>query len=210
MNELALIFNKMGIDTHDVINAAATKWNFLPFKPGLVGGHCIGVDPYYLTHQAQRHGYQPQVILAGRRINDNMGQYIAQQTIKHLIQADCTVKGARVAILGITFKENCSDIRNSKVIDIIKELQSYGINCIIHAARANHTAVKEEYDIELTHWDDLTDLNAIILAVPHTEYTLFTPQDLKTKFSSQPIMVDVKSVLDRKAYSDAGFTIWRL
>jgi UDP-N-acetyl-D-galactosamine dehydrogenase len=210
MNELALIFDKLGIDTHDVIEAAATKWNFLPFKPGLVGGHCIGVDPYYLTHQAQRHGYQPQVILAGRRINDNMGQYVAQQTIKHLIQADCTVKGARVAILGMTFKENCPDIRNSKVIDIIHELQSYGITCLAHGARANKAAVKREYDIDLVEWDALSDLNAMVLAVPHDEYKEFDAPTLKTKFNSQPIMIDVKSVLNRNEYRDAGFTVWRL
>lgn len=210
MNELSLIFNRMGIDTHDVIEAASTKWNFLPFKPGLVGGHCIGVDPYYLTHQAQRHGYQPQVILAGRRINDNMGQHIAQQTIKHLIHADCSVKGARVAVLGITFKENCPDIRNSKVIDIIRELQHYGVTCLVHGARADAKAVKEEYNIDLTHWDNLTELNAMILAVPHDEYKTFNAFELKTKFKSQPIMIDVKSVLDRRHFQEAGFTMWRL
>lgn len=210
MNELSLIFDKMGIDTHDVITAAATKWNFLPFKPGLVGGHCIGVDPYYLTHQAQRHGYQPQVILAGRRINDNMGQYIAQQTIKHLIQADCKVKGARVAIMGITFKENCPDIRNSKVIDIINELKNYGVICLVHGAHANKDAVKHEYNIELVQWSDLTNLNAMILAVPHDEYKQLKANELKTKFKSQPIMIDVKSVLDRNQFQAAGFTVWRL
>ncbi len=210
MNELALIFDKFGIDTLDVINAAATKWNFLPFKPGLVGGHCIGVDPYYLTHQAQRYGYQPQVILAGRRINDNMGQYIAQHTIKHLILADSTIKGARVAILGITFKENCPDIRNSKVIDIINELQSYGITCLVHDPRADAAAVKHEYNLELVDFDDLTAINAMVLAVPHEEYKHFDAGDLKKQFASQPIIMDVKSILDRTAYCDLGFTIWRL
>lgn len=210
MNELSLIFNKLGIDTQDVINAAATKWNFLPFKPGLVGGHCIGVDPYYLTHQAQRHGYQPQVILAGRRINDNMGQYIAQQTIKHLIAADCTVKGARVAIMGMTFKENCPDIRNSKVIDIINELKSYGVNCLVHGARANAAEVQQEYNVTLTPWNELKQLNAMILAVPHDEYKQIAIDELKLMFHSQPIMIDVKSVLDRDQYRAAGFTVWRL
>lgn len=210
MNELALIFDKMGIDTQDVINAAATKWNFLPFKPGLVGGHCIGVDPYYLTHQAQRHGYQPQVILAGRRINDNMGQYVAQQTIKHLIQADCTVKGARVAVLGMTFKENCPDIRNSKVIDIIRELQSYGVQCLAHGARADKQSVKNEYNIDLVEWDELNALNAMILAVPHDEYKAFDASHLKEKFASQPILIDVKAALDRNAFANSGFTVWRL
>ncbi len=210
MNELSLIFDKMNIDTLDVINAASTKWNFLPFKPGLVGGHCIGVDPYYLTHQAQRFGYQPQVILSGRRINDSMGQYIAQQTIKQLIKSDAPIKGARVAILGMTFKENCPDIRNSKVIDIIRELQSYGINCIAHGARADKQEVKDTYNIDLVEWDQVCDLNAMILAVPHKEYFEFDVLTLKNKFATQPIMVDVKSVLNKQALEDAGFSVWRL
>lgn len=210
MNELALIFDKMDIDTADVLEAAATKWNFLPFKPGLVGGHCIGVDPYYLTYQAQKKGYQPQVILAGRRINDAMGHYIAQQTIKRLIHADCTVKGARVAILGLTFKENCPDIRNSKVIDIIHELRSYGVDCISHGARADATAVKHEYDIDLVDWNELTALNAVILAVPHTEYRDINIDDLKQKFATPPILMDVKSALNRQQFEAAGFTVWRL
>ena len=210
MNELALIFDRMGIDTQEVISAASTKWNFLPFKPGLVGGHCIGVDPYYLTFEAQRYGYQPQVILAGRRINDGMGAYIAQQTIKHLIHADCLIKGARVAILGVTFKENCSDIRNSKVFDIIKELQDYGVTCLPHEPLASSADVKHEYGIDLVDFDQLNNLNAIILAVPHKEYQSLDPQHLKKQFATQPIIIDVKSILDRDAFKQAGFTVWRL
>ena len=210
MNELALIFDRMGIDTQEVISAAATKWNFLPFKPGLVGGHCIGVDPYYLTFEAQRYGYQPQVILAGRRINDGMGAYIAQQTIKHLVHADCAIKGARVAILGVTFKENCSDIRNSKVFDIIKELQDYGVTCLPHEPLANSADVKHEYGIDLVEFEQLNKLNAIILAVPHKEYQSLDPQVLKKQFATQPIIIDVKSILDRDAFEQAGFTVWRL
>lgn len=210
MNELALIFDKMGIDTQEVIEAAATKWNFLPFKPGLVGGHCIGVDPYYLTYEAQRYGYQPQVILAGRRINDGMGTYIAQQTIKHLVHANCFIKGARVAILGITFKENCSDIRNSKVVDIINELQSYGVICLSHEIHTDSAAVKHEYDIDLVNFDELQQLNAVILAVPHKEYQSIDAYLLKERFSSNPIIIDVKSVLNREIFEKAGFTIWRL
>lgn len=210
MNELALIFHKMGIDTQEVITAASTKWNFLPFKPGLVGGHCIGVDPYYLTFQAQRHGYQPQVILAGRRINDGMGAYIAQQTIKHLVHTNCLIKGARVAILGVTFKENCSDIRNSKVFDIINELHSYGVTCLPHETHANNDSVQHEYGIDLADWAELRDLNAVILAVPHKEYQSLDPYELKQRFASTPILIDVKSFLDRDAFQKAGFIVWRL
>lgn len=210
MNELALIFNQMQINTNDVIQAASTKWNFLPFKPGLVGGHCIGVDPYYLTYKAQQLGYQPQVILSGRRINDDMGRYIAQQTIKQLIQADCPVKGARVAILGITFKENCPDIRNSKVFDIIEQLQSYGVTCLAHGARADKTEVKQHYDIDLIDWDHLTQLNAVILAVPHHEYSQITAEELKTKFSSHPLIIDIKSAINHQQFINAGYIVWRL
>lgn len=210
MNELALIFHKMGIDTQEVIAAASTKWNFLPFKPGLVGGHCIGVDPYYLTFEAQRYGYQPQVILAGRRINDGMGAYIAQQTIKHLVHTNCLIKGARVGVLGVTFKENCSDIRNSKVFDIINELQSYGVTCLPHEAHAKSEAVQHEYGIGLIDWPELRDLNAIILAVPHKEYQSLEPHQLKHCFASTPILIDVKSFLDRETFEEAGFIVWRL
>jgi len=210
MNELAIIFNLMDIDTHEVIKAAETKWNFLPFKPGLVGGHCIGVDPYYLTYQAQKYGYQPEVILAGRRINDNVGKYIATETIKKMIHSGCTVKGCNIAILGITFKENCPDLRNSKVIDIIKELKHYGVNCLIHGAEANADEAKEIYDIDLIEWDTIADVDAMVLAVPHRMYCELSPIDYKQKLNQHAIMIDVKSALDRQAFVDAGIQVWRL
>lgn len=210
MNELAVIFDRMEIDTHEVLKAAGTKWNFLPFKPGLVGGHCIGVDPYYLTYQAQKYGYQPEVILAGRRINDNVGKFIAGQTIKQMIHAGYAIKNARVGILGLTFKEDCPDLRNTRVIDIIKELQSYGVECLVHGPVANAEEAKQFYDIDLIEWDDIQDMNAMVLAVPHKEYRQLQPQDFMPKFCNQPIIIDVKSALDKKTYIDAGITIWRL
>lgn len=210
MNELAVIFDRMDIDTHEVLEAAGTKWNFLPFKPGLVGGHCIGVDPYYLTYQAQRYGYQPEVILAGRRINDNVGKYIAAQTIKQMIHAGYTIKNARVAILGLTFKEDCSDMRNTRVIDIIHELTSFGVECLVHAPKADPEDAKRLYNLDLVAWDEIREANAMVLAVPHKEYRSLEPKDLAPKFSSNPIIIDVKSVLDKKKFTEAGFTIWRL
>lgn len=210
MNELAVIFNRMDIDTGEVLAAAGTKWNFLPFKPGLVGGHCIGVDPYYLTYQAQKYGYQPEVILAGRRINDNVGKYIATQTIKQMIHTGCTIKNARVAILGLTFKEDCPDLRNSRVIDIIRELNSYGIHCLVHGPQADPDEAKQLYNIDLVDWKDIHNTNAIVLAVPHQQYRSLQPEDFIAKFSNQPIIIDVKSVLDKKKFVNSGITIWRL
>ncbi len=210
MNELSIIFNKMDIDTHDVIDAASTKWNFLPFKPGLVGGHCIGVDPYYLTYQAQRHGYQPEVILAGRRINDNTGHYVAQQAIKQLIKAGCTIKNAKVAVLGLTFKEDCPDLRNTRVVDIIKELTSYHIDCIVHTTEANKNEAKQVYDIDVTEWEDINDVEAIILAVPHKHYLSLAPGEYMKKFNGNKLIIDVKSALCRDAFSQAGIDIWRM
>jgi UDP-N-acetyl-D-galactosamine dehydrogenase len=170
MNELAIIFDKLGIDTSEVLEAAGTKWNFLKFKPGLVGGHCIGVDPYYLTHKADMLGYHPQVILAGRRINDGMGKFIAEQTIKHMIAAGSYIKGAKVNVLGLTFKENCGDLRNSKVIDIIKELQSYGVDVHVTDPTADPEEAMHEYGVKLEAWDDLPRADAIVAAVAHREY----------------------------------------
>ena len=170
MNELSIIFNKLDIDTTSVLKAASTKWNFLNFTPGLVGGHCIGVDPYYLTYKAEEMGYHSQIILAGRKINDNMGKYVAENTVKLMIKANKQIKGAKVAILGLTFKENCPDVRNTKVIDIINELKEYGINTVIHDPQADKKEVSDVYGIELKETEDIKDVDAVILAVPHEEY----------------------------------------
>jgi UDP-N-acetyl-D-galactosamine dehydrogenase len=167
MNELALIFHKIGIDTTDVLKAAGTKWNFLPFRPGLVGGHCIGVDPYYLTHKADKLGYHPQVILAGRRINDGMGKYVAEQTVKHMIQSGFPVKDAKIIVLGLTFKEDCPDLRNSRVIDVISELKSYGADVHVHDPVADPDEAVHEYGVALAPWDKLPRAHAIVLAVAH-------------------------------------------
>lgn len=210
MNELAIIFDHMGIDPEEVLATAATKWNFLSFKPGLVGGHCIGVDPYYLTYQAEKYGYRPEVILAGRRINDNVGKFIANRTIKQMILADQPIKGARIGILGLTFKENCSDLRNTRVIDIIKELQTFGIECLVHGPKANPDEAKQLYNLELVSWESLQQLNALIYAVPHKEYGALNPEDFKEKFHGKSIIIDVKSVLNKQQFQDAGITIWRL
>src|SRR5512143_1986123 len=171
MNELALIFDRLGIDTLEVLQAAGTKWNFLPFRPGLVGGHCIGVDPYYLTHKADMLGYHPQVILAGRRINDGMGHYVAEQTVKQLVQSGAQVKDAEVVVLGLTFKENCPDLRNSRVIDIIRELQSYGVRVSVHDPLADRREAVHEYGVELRSWDELPRADAIVAAVAHEAFT---------------------------------------
>jgi UDP-N-acetyl-D-galactosamine dehydrogenase len=210
MNELAIIFERMNIDTQEVLAAASTKWNFLPFKPGLVGGHCIGVDPYYLTYQAQRYGYQPEVILAGRRINDHVGKFIAEQTIKQMIHAGYTIKGAKVGILGLTFKENCSDLRNSKVIDIVHELHDYGIACQIHDPIADPETAKELYNIDLMPWESIGGLDAIILAVAHDQFRQYQPADYHQKLSNHSIIVDVKSVLNVKECEANGIKLWRL
>jgi len=210
MNELALIFDKIGIDTLEVLQAAGTKWNFLPFRPGLVGGHCIGVDPYYLTHKADMLGYHPQVILAGRRINDGMGKFIAEQTVKHMIQSGSHVKGAKVIVLGLTFKENCPDLRNSRVIDVIHELQSYGIEVIVHDPVPDQNEARHEYGIDLVAWDDLPKADAIVAAVAHKEFLERPLQDYLDKMSNPGCFIDVKCQFDRDALSAAGVTFWRL
>jgi UDP-N-acetyl-D-galactosamine dehydrogenase len=193
MNELSLIFNRMDINTLDVIEAASTKWNFMKMTPGLVGGHCIGVDPYYLTYKAEELGYDPQVILAGRRINDSMGKYIAEQTVKKLIEADKTVKGAKVLIMGITFKENVSDIRNSKVVDIIRELEEYGVDVIVTDPLADLEATKKEYNISLSELDSTPPVDAIVYAVDHQQYSHFKLSELLTKCNKKSVFIDVKS-----------------
>ena len=210
MNELALIFDKMGIDTLEVLQAAGTKWNFLPFRPGLVGGHCIGVDPYYLTHKADMLGYHPQVILAGRRINDGMGKFIAEQTIKHMIRAGNPIKDANVIVLGLTFKENCPDLRNSKVIDVINELKAYGANVYVHDPVPDAAEARHEYGIDLTAWDDLPKVDAIVAAVAHHEFMQKPLADFLAKLNKNGCFIDVKSAFDLNALRDKGVTVWRL
>ena len=210
MNELSIIFNKMGIDTQSVLKAAGTKWNFLKFYPGLVGGHCIGVDPYYLTYKAEQLGYHSQVILSGRRINDDMGKYVAENAVKNLIKADKNIKGAKVAILGITFKENCPDTRNSKVVDIIKELKEYEINPIVVDPVADKEEAKKLYGIQLDTMDKLVDLDALIIATSHEEFKKITMKEFDKMFKNKKVIVDVKGILDREEYQKANYNYWRL
>ncbi|MFI5445933.1 nucleotide sugar dehydrogenase [Polaromonas sp. UC242_47] len=210
MNELAILFDKLGIDTTEVLEAAGTKWNFLKFKPGLVGGHCIGVDPYYLTHKAEMLGYNPQVILAGRRINDGMGKFIAEQTIKHMIAGGSYVKGAKVNVLGLTFKENCGDLRNSKVIDIINELKTYGVEVFVTDPQAESVEAVHEYGVPLLSWEDLPRADAIVAAVAHKEFSVLTMDDFARKLVKGGAFIDVKAVFDAKAFGDAGYRVWRL
>lgn len=211
MNELSIIFNKMGIDTQSVLKAAGTKWNFLKFYPGLVGGHCIGVDPYYLVQCAENLGYHSQVILAGRRINDDMGKYVAENCVKLLIQADKPVKKAKVAILGFTFKEDCPDTRNSKVMDIVHELREYGIEPIITDAQAKPEDARREYGIELVGMDDIHDMDAIILAVAHREYKKLGRDSISKLFNSgTKVLLDIKGLLNRQEYIDNGYAYWRM
>ncbi len=210
MNELAIIFDKLDIDTTEVLEAAGTKWNFLKFKPGLVGGHCIGVDPYYLTHKADMIGYHPQVILAGRRINDSMGKFIAEQTIKHMIAAGSYIKGAKVNVLGLTFKENCGDLRNSKVIDIIHELNTYGVEVFVTDPQAEADEAMHEYGVKLHTWDDLPRADAIVAAVAHNEYALLSVEDFGKKLVKGGAFIDVKAAFDQSAITGAGYKLWRL
>lgn len=210
MNELAIIFDQIGIDTHEVLQAAGTKWNFLPFRPGLVGGHCIGVDPYYLTYKAEMLGYHPQVILAGRRINDGMAAYVAQQTVKHMIHAGRPVKGGKVVILGLTFKEDCSDLRNSKVADVVGELHDYGCEVFVHDPLAASSEAEHEYDLPLVTWDDLPQADAMIAAVPHRQYLAMPLDSLLGKLGPGGVFVDVKSSYPADGIRDRGYSLWRL
>ncbi len=210
MNELSIIFDKIGIDTLEVLKAAGTKWNFLPFRPGLVGGHCIGVDPYYLTHKAEMLGYHPEVILAGRRINDGMGKFIAEQTIKQMIQAGSPIKGAKVIVLGLTFKENCPDLRNSRVIDVINELKSFGVDIHVHDPVPVKEEAHHEYGIELLDWDRLPVADAIVLAVAHREFLDRPFADFRGKLSKTGCFIDVKSQFDEAAIRKQGIPFWRL
>ncbi|MEI7456629.1 MAG: nucleotide sugar dehydrogenase [Nitrosomonadales bacterium] len=211
MNELSIIFGKIGIDTLEVLKAAGTKWNFLPFRPGLVGGHCIGVDPYYLTHKAEMLGYHPQVILAGRRINDGIASYVAKQTIKQMIQAGSMVKGAKVIVLGLTFKENCADLRNSKVANVVRELESFGCDVIVHDPVASAAEAIHEYGIKLTSWEDLPDnAEAVVAAVMHNEYLAKPLEEILGLSKKNGVFIDIKSAFDQEKIRAAGYSLWRL
>src|SRR5687768_4405298 len=210
VNELAIIFEKLGIDTGEVLKAAATKWNFLPFRPGLVGGHCIGVDPYYLTHKAELAGYHPEVILAGRRINDGMGAHIARKTVQQMIHAGRNIKGSRVIVLGLTFKEDVPDIRNSKVVDVIRELHEFGVETYVHDPLASPEEALREYGLRLAEWDSLPAADALILAVPHKPFLEITQHNLLRKVVRQGCIIDVKSALDAEALRKEGVRVWRL
>ena len=214
MNELSIIFNKMGIDTKAVLKAAGTKWNFLNFFPGLVGGHCIGVDPYYLTYKAEQLGYHSQIILSGRRINDDMGKYVVENLIKNLIKADVPVKDAKVAILGFAFKENCPDTRNTRVIDIVNELNEYGINPMIADPEADAEEAKHEYGIVFDSVEDIKGMDAIVVAVGHDQFLKFTEEDFNKMFkegsNDSKVLLDIKGILDRREYEVAGYRYWRL
>ena len=211
MNELSIIFNKMGIDTKSVLKAAGTKWNFLKFYPGLVGGHCIGIDPYYLTYKAEMLGYHSQIILSGRRINDDMGKYCAENCVKNLIAADKSVKGANVAILGFTFKENCPDTRNTKIIDIVRELQEYGITPVVADPEADADEAKRLYDIDFADISTINNMDAVILAVAHSEFSHFSMNDIDKLYGKgKKVLLDLKGLLNRKEYEDAGYSYWRL
>jgi len=210
MNELAIIFHHLGIDTLEVLQAAGTKWNFLPFRPGLVGGHCIGVDPYYLTYKAEKVGYHPQVILAGRRINDGMGKYIAEQTVKRMIQAGFPVGSDDVIVLGLTFKENCPDIRNTKVVDVIRELQSYGVRVHVHDPVATDDEARHEYGIPLAKWEDLPRSAAMVYAVAHHDFSQRPIEDYLSKLAPNGVVIDVKGQVSAAAYAPHGIGVWRL
>jgi len=210
MNELALIFNKLGIDTLDVLEAAGTKWNFLPFRPGLVGGHCIGVDPYYLTYKAESVGYHPQVVLGGRQTNDGMGKFIAEQTVKQLVSRGHPVAGAKVTVLGLTFKENCPDLRNSRVPDIIRELQDYCCDVSVHDPLADSQEAEHEYGLPLVAWQDLPAAHAVVLAVAHDAYRSEGLATITSRLAPDGVIMDIKGLLDREEATAAGVSLWRL
>jgi UDP-N-acetyl-D-galactosamine dehydrogenase len=210
MNELAIIFDRLGIDTLEVLQAAGTKWNFLPFRPGLVGGHCIGVDPYYLTHKAEMLGYHPEVILAGRRINDGMGKFVAEQTVKHLVRNGWKVAGAPIIVLGLTFKEDCPDLRNSRVIDVIRELRSYGAEVVVHDPVADAAEAMHEYGVQLTPWERLPKAAAIVAAVAHRDYKARPASDYLAKLQPQGVVADVKSLFAAADFADSDIKVWRL
>lgn len=210
MNELAIIFDRLEIDTLEVLQAAGTKWNFLPFRPGLVGGHCIGVDPYYLTHKAEMLGYHPHVILAGRRINDGMAKFVAEKTVKQMVQAGFKLKGCRVNVLGLTFKENCPDLRNSKVADMIRELESYGLQVHVHDPVADAAEAMHEYGVKLSSWDELPCAEALISAVAHRELCERPLAQVRDKIAPAGCFIDLKSQFDEATLRESGLSVWRL
>jgi UDP-N-acetyl-D-galactosamine dehydrogenase len=210
MNELAIIFDRLDIDTLEVLQAAGTKWNFLPFRPGLVGGHCIGVDPYYLTHKAEMLGYHPHVILAGRRINDDMAKFVAEKTVKQMVRAGFKLKGCRVNVLGLTFKENCPDLRNSKVADMIRELESYGLQVHVHDPVADADEAMHEYGVKLESWDELPCAEAMISAVAHRELAERPLRQMRDKIVAAGCFIDLKSQFDERALRESGLSVWRL
>ena len=211
VNELSVIFDRLSIDTIDVLEAAGSKWNFLPFRPGMVGGHCIGVDPYYLTHKAEEVGYHPQVILAGRRINDNMARYVARNVVKLMLNNGIDVARSKVGVLGITFKENCPDIRNSKVVDLVNELKKWNVKPVIYDPWASAEEVSHEYGLEIGNLDDLQGVDAVVVAVGHQQFCQMTPSDLRALCrGDKPVLADVKAMYDRDIAADAGFTVFRL
>lgn len=212
MNELSIIFNKLNIDTNAVLEAAGTKWNFLNFAPGLVGGHCIGIDPYYLTYKAEQTGYHSQIILSGRKINDGMGKHVAEYTVKNMIKADKQVKGSRVAIMGLTFKENCPDVRNTKVIDIINELEEYGIEVLVVDPAADAEEVYNEYGIKLRNVDEIENIDAVIFAVAHDEFKSLTLENIFKLYngSNGKVLIDVKGIFEKEEAESLGYIYWRL
>lgn len=214
VNELSMIFNRMGIDTNAVLEAAGTKWNFLPFRPGLVGGHCIGVDPYYLTYRAEQLGYSSQIILSGRKINDDMGNYVVQNVVKKLIQANVPVQTAKIAILGFTFKENCPDTRNTRVVDILKELNEYGVNPLIVDPQADVEEAKHEYGLEFDQLSDVKDMDAVIVAVGHKEFVEMSTDQFEKLFKNgdnkSKVIADIKGILDKEYFRDNGYHYWGL
>jgi UDP-N-acetyl-D-galactosamine dehydrogenase len=210
VNELAIIFDKLGLNTQEVLNAAATKWNFLPFRPGLVGGHCIGVDPYYLTYKAELVGYHPEVILSGRRINDGMGAYVARKTVQQMIHAGRNIKGAKINVLGLTFKENCSDVRNSKVVDIVRELRDFGVEAFVHDPTADPVEAMDQYGLRLHSWEDLPVADALILAVAHSGFLALPTAAYIQKMVPRGCFIDVKSALDPSLFQQEGVRVWRL
>jgi UDP-N-acetyl-D-galactosamine dehydrogenase len=210
MNELSMIFNKMGIDTKSVLEAAGTKWNFLKFQPGLVGGHCIGVDPYYLTYKAENLGYHSKIILAGRTVNDDMGKYVAENAVKNIIKTGTAVSKAKTAVLGVTFKENCPDTRNSKVIDIINSLREHGIEPLVYDPVADNGEAFREYGLKLADKADLKDLDCVIIAVAHTVFYDMSLYDKMFKQGGHKVIIDIKGILDKKQLENAGYVYWRL
>ena len=210
MNELALIFDRMGVDTNEVLEAAGTKWNFYRYEPGLVGGHCLGVDPYYLTHKAERLGYHPQMILAGRRINDGMGKFVAQRTIKEMIKAGRNVLGSTVTVLGLTYKADVPDLRNSRVIDLVRELEDYGVEVQVHDELADPAEAEREYGVGLKAWRELEPAATVVVAVAHRAYRDLSPKALAGLFDGKPILIDVKGVFDAERLQEAGMRVWRL